>query len=283
MLHPIGTRVTVNEQSFNVYVGGKDASAVTLVFLSGSGTCSPVLDFKTLYTLFEGEYRVAVMEKAGYGYSGDSNTPRDVDTMLEETRAAIKAAGITGSVVLLPHSLSGIEAIHWANKYPEEVVGIIGLDPALPEAYANMRISMLKLRLARFGIKSGIARLIPSIVNSSAAIQYGTLTEEEKAEYRALFYSRTLSSPMLRESAAIKDSARKVQQADITTVPLLFFASNGEGSGFSKDEWRGFIQRYIESKPNGAYVELDCAHYVHDIEYQKIYQMSMEFLKALTK
>ena len=55
--------------------------------------------------------------------------------MLEETRRALILAGERGPYVLLPHSMSGLEAIYWAQKYPQEIKAIIGLDMAFPEAY----------------------------------------------------------------------------------------------------------------------------------------------------
>ena len=49
---------------------------------------------------------------------------RDIDTMLSETRMALEKAGIEGPYVLCPHSMSGLEALYWAQKYPEEAVWI---------------------------------------------------------------------------------------------------------------------------------------------------------------
>jgi len=51
---------------------------------------------------------------------------------LEETRACLKLAGVDGPYLLVPHSLSGLEALYWAQKYPHEVKAIIGLDPRIP-------------------------------------------------------------------------------------------------------------------------------------------------------
>ena len=48
-----GKIVEVNNHNINVYVSGNSNSDTTLVFMSGGGTCSPTLDFKTLYSLFE--------------------------------------------------------------------------------------------------------------------------------------------------------------------------------------------------------------------------------------
>lgn len=45
---------------------------------------------------------------------------------------ALDKAGIQDPYVLCPHSLSGLEALYWAQKYPDEVEAIVGLDMAVP-------------------------------------------------------------------------------------------------------------------------------------------------------
>ena len=75
--------------------------------------------------------------------------------------------------------MSGIEALYWAQKYPDEVEAIVGLDMAVPEAYENYNIDMFTIRLGQVAARLGITRLLPG-VSESDAIKYGTLTEEEK-------------------------------------------------------------------------------------------------------
>ena len=53
-----GNLVDVGNSKINVYVNGKENSDFVLVFMSGAGTCSPVLDFKSLYSLFEKKYKI---------------------------------------------------------------------------------------------------------------------------------------------------------------------------------------------------------------------------------
>ena len=89
-----GKLVEVNNHNINVYISGNSDSHTMLVFMSGAGTCSPTLDFKTLYSLFENNYQIAVVEKAGYGFSEISDIDRDIDTILFETREALNKAGI---------------------------------------------------------------------------------------------------------------------------------------------------------------------------------------------
>ena len=55
--------------------------------------------------------------------------------MLEEPDWLCAWPGEKGPFVLLPHSMSGLEAIYWAQKYPDEVMGIVGMDMAFPKAY----------------------------------------------------------------------------------------------------------------------------------------------------
>ena len=277
-----GKIVEVNNHNINVYISGNSNSDITLVFMSGAGTCSPTLDFKTLYSLFENDYQIAVVEKAGYGFSDISDIDRDIDTILFETRESLNKAGVkSNKYILFPHSMSGIEALYWANKYPDEIKGIVGLDPAVPKAYENMKINSLLFNLAKIGADIGLTRFIPSIVNSSSAIKDGKLTDEEKELYRIIFYRRTATISMLNETKSIKENAKKLEKIDTTDVPMLFFASNGDGTGYSKEEWRKFIINYIDSKQNGNYKILDCSHYVHNIEYQTIYEESLNFINKI--
>ncbi|WP_048601905.1 alpha/beta hydrolase [Rubeoparvulum massiliense] len=264
----VGTQVEVNGHMMNVYTEG--SGDTTLVFLSGGGTSSPVFDFKSLYSLLSDTYRIAVVEKAGYGFSEiTADTPRDIDTVLSETREALRLAGIESPYVLCPHSMSGIEALYWAQQYPEEVKAIIGLDMSVPQSYESYQINLPILQLGAFVANVGITRWVPSLAESDA-VKYGTLTEDEKELYKVVFYRRTATADMLREVQQIKTSAKKVAEGGIPDVPILIFSSNGEGTGWSEAEWRKYQNDFILNCSNGALIELDCSHYVHDIKYNRI-------------
>ena len=119
------------------------------------------------------------MEKFGYGFSDIVDKSRDIDSILEDTRAALKKAGLAAPYVLCPHSMSGLEALYWAQKYPDEVSAIIGLDMAVPEYYEYMQINIPFLRSTSWAARLGVTRFIPGVWNSDA-MKYGTLTDEEK-------------------------------------------------------------------------------------------------------
>jgi len=272
---PLGQLVEVNGHQISLYTEGQGDK--TLVFLSGGGTCSPILDFKSLYATLSDDHRIVVVEKLGYGFSDVADVERSVASILADTRAALSAAGIDGPYVLCPHSLSGIEALYWAQQYPEEVEAIIGLDMAVPQAYEDYQINLPMLKLSQLAAGLGITRLLPGIAESDA-IKYGTLTDSEKDVYRAIFYAKTATITMMNEVRHIKENARLVQQGGVPQVPMLLFASNGVGTGWDAEEWRAHQEYFAQRAENARLLTLDCPHYVHDHEYAAISREIKVFL-----
>lgn len=278
LLTPIGQLVEVDGHKMNIYIEGEGEQ--TIVFLSGGGTCSPVLDFKSLYSLLSDDYKVVVVEKFGYGFSDVVDKERDVASVLTDTREALAAAGVEGPYILCPHSMSGIEALYWAQQYPEEVSAIVGLDMAVPGAYEDYKMNMPMLKLSQLAARMGIIRLLPGVAESEA-MKYGTLTEEEKEIYKAVFFSRTATTTMMNEVGSIKESAKVVDDAGVPQVPMLLFVSNGSGTGWEEEAWRNYQKDYIREVSDGRLVELNCSHYVHDHEYELIAEEMREFISAL--
>lgn len=276
LLTPLGDLVEVNGHNMSIYAEGDGDT--TLVFMSGGGTCSPILDFKSLYSLLSKDYKIVVIEKFGYGFSDVVDENRDIDTILSETRMALDKAGIKGPYVLCPHSMSGLEALYWAQNYPEEVEAIVGLDMAVPGYYDEMNISIPIMKLGQYGATLGITRWIPSLAESDA-IKFGLLSDKEKEIYRAVFYQRTATVTMINEAKIVKENANTVKENGIPQVPMLLFISNGSGgTGFTKEMWRTIPKEYISGYDNASYIELDCPHYVHDYEYEEISEEIRRFI-----
>lgn len=273
---PLGQIVEVDGHNMSVYIEG--TGDMTLVFMSGGGTCSPILDFKSLYSLLSDQYKIAVVEKFGYGFSDIVDKSRDIDSILKDTRAALIEAGLTAPYILCPHSMSGLEALYWAQKYPNEVSAIIGLDMAVPEYYDSMNINVPLMRIASWAANIGVTRFIPEISDSDA-VKYGTLSDLEKEIYKAIFYSRTATVTMINETESVKENAKKVNNVGVPQLPMLLFISDGSGgTGFDKETWRKIPIEYLSKVDDGKYIELDCPHYIHNYEYKKISEIIITFL-----
>jgi len=269
---PLGQLVEVDGHKMSVYAEGSGDK--TLVFLSGSDTPSPILDFKSLFSLLSDEYRIVVVERFGYGFSDVVDTPRDIDTVLGETRVALAAAGVNGPYVLCPHSMSGLEALYWAQQYPEEVEAIVGLDMAVPDAYESFKNNAFMNATSQFNAKTGIIRLLP-LLNELDCIKHGTLTEEEKKIVHALLYKNFSNKTTINELKYVSENATIVGAGEIPQVPMLLFISNDT----STTELTDATQRYANTAENTKVIQLDCPHYVHDYEYNRISKEIKAFLQ----
>ena len=269
---PLGQLVEVDGHKMSVYTEGTGDK--TLVFLSGSDTPSPILDFKSLFSLLSDEYRIVVVERFGYGFSDIVDKPRDIATVLSETRAALAAADIDGPYVLCPHSMSGLEALYWAQQYPEEVEAIVGLDMAVPEAYKNFKNNVFMNAASQFNAKTGIIRLLP-LLNELDCVKHGTLTEEEKKIAHALLYKNFSNRTTINELKYVSENATIVGAGEIPQVPMLLFISNDT----STTELTDATQRYANTAENTKVIQLDCPHYVHDYEYNRISKEIKAFLQ----
>ena len=269
---PLGRLVEVDGNNMSVYTEGFGDK--TLVFLSGSETPSPILDFKSLFSLLSDEYRIVVVERFGYGFSDVVDKPRDIDTVLSENRAALAAADIDGPYVLCPHSMSGLEALYWAQQYPEEVEAIVGLDMAVPEAYKNFKNNAFVNATSQFNAKTGMIRLIP-LLNELDCVEHGTLTEEEKEIVHALLYKNFSNRTTINELKYISENAKIVGEGEIPQVPMLLFISNDT----TTTELTDATQMYANTVENAKVIQLDCPHYVHDYEYNMIGEEIKNFLQ----
>lgn len=275
---PAGRLVQVDGKNMNVYVTGQGEK--TLVFLAGGGTTSPILDFKSLYSKLEKDYRVVIVERLGYGFSDDSQgDSRDIDTVLFQTRQALKKAEIKGPYTLVAHSMAGLEALHWAAKYPEEVQGIIGLDMALPSSYTDLSLYPLVYKGLQMAANLGLSRIFYDVDKQVPALAAGDLTAEEKQVYKALFYRRPLSNAVYEEVMQVKQNAEAVSREKLPERPILLFSSNGQGTGYSQEEWQSFQKDFAAQHPQTELILLDCPHYVHDYASDELSEKIKQFLK----
>lgn len=275
----VGQMVNVNGHLMHVYTQGEGED--TLVFMAGSGTSSPTLDFKSLWSRLADDYKIAVVEKAGYGFSEvTKGLPRDIDSILAETRLALEKAGQKPPFVLVPHSISAVEAIYWANKYPDEVKAIIGIDPVIPSAYTFIPTPPLfLLRGMSFLASIGVTRFIP-LAENFLSTQGGYYSEEEQNIYRELQNRRLLTTNMVEEVKAATSNATMVESLGVPAqIPMYFFASNGKAVGV--ENWQDLLEDYTKKLEHGNYLALDAGHYLHHHEPVLMTEHIKEFISSL--
>lgn len=272
-LTPTGKTVLVNGHKINVYVEGDGPE--TIVFLSGAGIASPILDFKNLLDPLSKKFKVVVVERAGYGFSEDSDQSRDVMTVLSETRQALSQAEVSGPYVIVSHSMASLESLAWQEKYPDEVKALVDLDWALPASYEDLKDNQALLTVAYWSSKIGLLRYFPE----SFYIKNPTLTETERQQYKLLAYKQLMSQAMLHESRLARENAKKVPSSINPKIPALLLVSNGDGTSFSQSEWQRYAERFASDQSNVRVVYMDAPHDLYHYQSDAIVSRIKEFLE----
>jgi pimeloyl-ACP methyl ester carboxylesterase len=76
--------------------------------------------------------RVCAMDRAGMGFSSPGPLPRDTASIVDDLHAALQTPAFPGPYILVGHSLGGMNMRLYASRYPDQVVGMVLVDPANP-------------------------------------------------------------------------------------------------------------------------------------------------------
>ena len=68
---------------------------------------------------------VVFVDRAGYGFSEDTEQEMTLEAIVEDYRKALKNAGIKPPYILLPHSIGGAYANYWVSHYSEEIEAVV--------------------------------------------------------------------------------------------------------------------------------------------------------------
>lgn len=272
-----GKFVSVDGHKMHIYAEGKKSTKPTLIIMSGAGVAAPVYDYKVLYSKLSDEYHVVVIEKFGYGYSDVSGLPRDIATLVKEDREALKLAGEDGPYVLMPHSMSALESLYWAQHYPDEVPAIVGLDMALPECYDYMPSSAFQIGFVKTITFMGLHR-IPFLdpVNERG------LTEAEIRQNKYLVHKVTFNNDVISENKAVNNNAKLVKKGGIPNIPMLLFSSNGSETGVGP-KWVQCQRNFASQSSKIKLIQLDCGHMLHYYKSSYIAEKTKDFLKNFNK
>ena len=84
-------------------------------------------------------HTVFAYDRPGYGSSPRAALPRDPCAVARELRETLRIAGIQPPYLLVGHSLGGLYQHAFARLYPEEVAGLLLLEPTHPRHWESMQ------------------------------------------------------------------------------------------------------------------------------------------------
>lgn len=137
--------VEIKGKSLWISLLGKGSPAV--IFESGIGDGGSFGFWNTVQKAVSKKTQTVVYDRSGIGPAGPVSTPPDTEQVAAELHALLDTEGINPPYILVGHSMGGLHVQVFAQTWPDEVAGIVLVDPSPKQLLAPLgpeKLSMLK-------------------------------------------------------------------------------------------------------------------------------------------
>jgi pimeloyl-ACP methyl ester carboxylesterase len=153
--------------------------------------------------------RVCTYDRAGMGWSEPEPGPPDATRVASELHTLLQKADEEGPYVFVGHSLAGLYSRIYAERYPEEVAGMVLVDSTHPDQFEGSKLVVTMNEAAGVGgpllARTGISRvfdLYPS---------HPELPPLQREQSDSLYYRTPHQVAMFEEMGAIPESMEKAR------------------------------------------------------------------------
>src|SRR5512134_3451706 len=204
--------------------------------------------------------RVCTYDRAGIGWSEASPQPRTAREFAKELQTLLANANEPGPYVLVGHSLGGYTMRVYAHDYPEEVAGLVLIDPqnlstsgvATPQPAPKPGGTSLPALIARIGL----VRLLSGVTQD--------LPPQDQQAYKALSVSPRWIQTALDESRGMTEGG--AQARAVTTLgdlPLIVLSRGNDLDADSAASQARYLQLSTDSE------QLFADHSGHNIHWEQ--------------
>jgi pimeloyl-ACP methyl ester carboxylesterase len=269
---PPGEMVDVGGSSMHLHCTGEEGRAPTVVMDIGAGGMG--MDWGPVQPGVAKFARVCTYDRGGAGWSDPGAQPRTSQQIVEELHALLNNAGIEGPYVLVGHSLGGNNVQIYASRYPDEVAGMVLVDPqfyntpsyldpelqnAVEEGYPTPSFRLWTKFLATIGV-SRLPYTFGGQTDENAAI-----STHAKNTYEAM-----------DETTSLPQSAKERRAATVSLgdKPLMVLSAGARDPlpGASQEQSDRFNEAWTRSEADLTRLSRNSEHIIaedsaHNIQY----------------
>jgi pimeloyl-ACP methyl ester carboxylesterase len=248
---PLGQYYEVTGRRLLLRQSGSGSPAV--VFLAGGGAVG--LDYLNVQQRAAALTTSVIYDRAGTGWSDRVDLPRASVEVVDELRALLHVAEVPAPYIMVGHSLGGLYARHYAQRYASEVSGLVLLDPAHEDYNAYMPKELLDQWAAW-----DVDEALPDELPDELVRFYRGLFEQEMADWpeqiRQVLIERHVSLDWLQaglqEAKNVDQLYDEVRHAgQMPDLPLIILTSMGIDSfkaAVSQGTAESLLREEIEGK-----------------------------------
>jgi pimeloyl-ACP methyl ester carboxylesterase len=178
--------------------------------------------------------RVCVYDRASRGWSEPAESPQDATQLAIELHTLLERGGVPGPYVMAGHSFGGLYVLTYADRYPDEVVGMVLVDstdrateadPEKATAYDGGSYDAVTDRVSALGAAAARIGLVRVVGN----LDYGNLPPLSRGEARAGTATADYAAGWIDEFVQANASgAEAAMLTDFGDKPLVVLTAGAE-------------------------------------------------------
>jgi pimeloyl-ACP methyl ester carboxylesterase len=213
MTHPPpGELVDIGSHRLHIRCAGQGLPAV--IFDAALGGSS--LSWSLVQPAIARITRACSYDRAGFGWSDAGPLPRTAGRIADELHELLRVDAVPPPYILVGHSFGGLVMRLFTSRHPNEVAGLVLIEPAIPEQWVDPTEEQRALiargvRLCRYGAaaaRRGFAQLVSVLVRAGALglarfvvsmVSHGGLRREDEGILAPVWKLPPESRSVLRE------------------------------------------------------------------------------------
>lgn len=257
---PPGRLIDAGGHRLHIQCTGPTGASPTVVLDADSAA------FSAVWALIQKEAaktaRVCSYDRAGLGWSEPGPRPRNAATAARELQVLLLHSGETGPYVLVGHSYGGIVIRKYVDATPEEVAGLVFVDPSFPRRgslrsrsereQGDHHIQRLH-RLTLLG-RLGILRVYPELLDEALPPTGHKLYDSIRSWPRHI---QATAHELERMDESLGDPAFESQ--DFGDRPVIVLSENAGKDRVRLRSKREEHRRLADRSQRGAHIVVDGA------------------------
>ena len=260
--------ISIGSHRLQIHIEGKGSPSVVI----DAGIADQLDKLRPLQEHIARVTQVITYNRAGYGQSEPGPLPRHCGCEAEELKTLLDNASVPGPYVVVGHSLGALNVQTFAAKYPEDIVGIVLLDPP-PLTFIR---------------KEEYTNLLPLAERMTAEWQAiadsGAKSKDAQERKKAAFFNMIASE----HREMFGESARLVSEiASFGQIPLLVMAAGKPNPFFgdiAEESQRYWVEqsralslkssngRFVLAEQSTHHLYVDVPHLVEESIVSVVYQ-----------